>query len=224
MFRRWMGAVGVVAVLGVSPVAAQQAPEAAAGNADHVAAVKATLQKSVTELEQYEWIETTIISRKGEERSRTQFVCLCGPDGKVQKTALAAAVGGEAPIDVAARDAIALVKEYVPPDPARIEAAQSAGRMSVSPPDAAGQVQIVILGYFKPGDELSIDIDPSTDHISGVTVATFTDAAKKDVVRLRVGFGTFADDTIYPAKIRLDVTSQELAVTIENTGHKHTRP
>jgi hypothetical protein len=219
-----MGAIGVAAVLGISPAAAQQAPEAAAGNTDHVAAVKATLQKSVTELQQYEWIETTIISRKGEERSRTQFVCLCGPDGKVQKTALAAKAAGEEPIDGPAQDAIALVKEYVPPDPARIQAAQSAGRLSVSPPDAAGQVRIVILDYLKPGDELSIDVDPSSDHIGGVTVATYTDAAKKDVVGLRVGFGTFADDTIYPAKIRLDVPAQDLAVTIENTGHKHARP
>jgi hypothetical protein len=219
-----MGAVGVVVILGVSPVAAQQAPAAVAGNADHVAAVKATLQKSVTELQQYEWIETTIISRNGQERSRTQFVCLCGPDGKVQKTALPAGAAREEPIDVAARDAIALVKEYVPPDPARIQAAQSAGRMSVSPPDAAGQVQIVILDYLKPGDELSINVDASSDHINGVTVATFTDAAKKDVVGLRIGFGTFADETIYPAKIRLDVAAQDLAVTIENTGHKHARP
>lgn len=39
------------------------------------------------------------------------------------------------------KEAIALVKQYVPPDAQRIEAAKAAGNLSIVPPDPAGNVQ-----------------------------------------------------------------------------------
>ena len=42
-------------------------------------------------LRQYEWVETTIVSVKGEEKSRTQNSCYYRADGKVQKTQISAA-------------------------------------------------------------------------------------------------------------------------------------
>lgn len=42
---------------------------ASSGNKkDHVAAVKESLQKSMVTLRQYEWVETTAVSMKGEEK------------------------------------------------------------------------------------------------------------------------------------------------------------
>ncbi len=40
-------------------------------------------------LAQYQWIETTVISLKGEEKSRKQNQCYYGADGKVQKVPVA---------------------------------------------------------------------------------------------------------------------------------------
>ena len=41
-------------------------------------------------LRQYQWLETTVVSLKGEEKSRTQNNCVYRADGKVQKTPVVA--------------------------------------------------------------------------------------------------------------------------------------
>jgi hypothetical protein len=122
-------------------------------------------------------------------------------------------------ISEATKEAIGLVKQYVPPDPARIQAAKEAGRVTMTPPDPSGQIRLVIKDYLKPGDSLTLDANAATDRISGVTVATFTEK-EKDKVGLKVAFGAFEDGTVYPAKIQLDVAAQNLAVAIENSGYK----
>ena len=69
---------------------AQQPPtQAAAGGAqDKVAALKQSMQQGLAKARQYEWVETTIISLKGEEKARKQNRCYYGADGKVQKVSL----------------------------------------------------------------------------------------------------------------------------------------
>ena len=236
MSGRTMGVIALLSFCLVQPAAAQQ-PDAAAGKKDHATAVKESLQKSMAALRQYQWVETTAVSMKGEEKSRTQSNCYYGADGKVQKTPVAAPAADEGKkqrgvrgravenkkeeISDAVKEAVALVKEYVPPDPARIQAAKEAGRVTVTPPDPQGNVQIVIKDYLKAGDSLTLAANAATDQISGVTVATFTDKGK-DPVGLKVTFGAFPDGTVYPAKTQLDVAAQNLAVAIENSGYKKT--
>jgi hypothetical protein len=202
---------------------------------DHAAAVKESLQTSMAALRQYQWVETTVVSMKGEEKSRTENNCYYGADGKVQKTPVAAPAQDEGrqkrgvrgrvvenkkeEISGAVKEAVALVKQYVPPDPGKIQAAKAAGKLSVVPPDAQGNVQIVIKDYLKPGDSLTLAANAATDRIDGVVVSTFTDKAK-DAVGLKVAFGAFTDGTVYPAKIQLDVAAQNLGVVIENSGYK----
>src|SRR4026208_888947 len=50
-----------------------------------VAALKQNLGESQKRLRQYEWIETTAISLKGEEKSRKQQRVYYGADGKLTK-------------------------------------------------------------------------------------------------------------------------------------------
>jgi hypothetical protein len=239
MFGRTVGVIALFSSLCfVQPAAAQEPTDAAAAKKDHAAAIKESLQKSMAALRQYQWIETTAVSMKGEEKSRTQKSCTYGADGKVQKTPIAAPAAAPAKEDKrkrgvksrvvenkkedisdATKEAIGLVKQYVPPDPARIQAAKEAGRITVTQPDPAGQVRLVIKDYLKAGDSLTLDANAATDRIGGVTVATFTDKAK-DAVGLKVSFGAFADGTVYPAKIQLDVAAQNLAIAIENSGYK----
>ena len=238
MLGRTAGVIALLSFSLVQPASTQEPTDAPAATKDHGAAVKESLQKSMAALRQYQWVETTTVSMKGEEKSRTQNNCYYGADGKVQKTPIAAPVQAKEEgrnrsrgvksravenkkedISDATKEAIALVKQYVPPDAARIQAAKEAGRLSVTPPDPAGQVRLVIKDYLKAGDSLTLDANAATDRISGVTVATFTDKAK-DAVGLKVAFGAFADGTVYPAKIQLDVAAQDLAVAIENSGYK----
>ena len=125
-----------------------------------VAALKQNLAESQKRLRQYEWIETTVISLKGEEKSRKQQRVFYGADGKLTKLPL-----GEPPPQAASGDggrrggrakerivenkknemqeymekAAALIHQYVPPSPERIQQAKDAGNVQLQPqPDGKG--------------------------------------------------------------------------------------
>ncbi len=57
---------------------------------DQVAALSQSLAANQKQLRQYRWVETTVISMKGEEKSRIQKQGFYGPDGKIQKQQLSA--------------------------------------------------------------------------------------------------------------------------------------
>jgi len=239
-FRTLILGASVVPLLAL-PIAAQQptpapAPAAvpAAEKPDHVTAIKQSLGSSMAALHQYEWIETTAVSIKGEEKSRTQAQCYYGADGKVQKVPVGApATEGKSPrglrgkivenkkedISDSMKEAVALVKQYVPPDPQRIQAAKADGRLSIVPPDSQGNVKVVIKDYLKAGDSLTVVANAVTDRIGGITIATFTDSAKHAVI-MKVTYGAFPDGTVFPAHIDLEVKEENLGVAIQNSGYK----
>ena len=213
-------------------------PSATTGQ-DRVAALKQSLASGAAALRKYEWMETTVVSMKGEEKSRKQNRCYYGADGKVQKVPVEAAPAAPAKekrgvrgkvvankkeeIGESMKEAIALVKSYVPPDAARIQAAKEAGRVTVNPPDAQGRVQVVIKDYLKAGDSLTIDLNAAANTLTGLTVASFTDK-EKNAVGLKVALGALADGAIYPANIALDVKEQNMNVAITNSGYKKMAP
>jgi hypothetical protein len=225
-------ALALPALLAAATAAAQQ-PAAPAGGKDHGAIIKESLQKSAVALKQYQWVETTVISIKGDEKSRQQQNCYYGADGALQKTPIGAppeekkkrgirgavAEDKKEEISGAAKEAVGLVKLYVPPDPARIQSAKDTGRLSVTPPDKQGNVVVVIKDYLKPGDSLTLSLNAATNLLTGIKVATFTDSAK-DAVDLNVTMGAFPDGTVYASAIQLTVASQKLGVAITNSGYK----
>ena len=221
------------------PLAAQAPAAAPAGAAppnakpDHLTAIKTSLKTSMAALRHYQWVETTVVSMKGEVKATTQNQCYYGADGALQKTPVGPppeekksrglrgkiAADKKEELSATVKEAVALVKQYVPPNPEKIQAAKTAGNLSVSPPDPAGNVQIAIKNYLKSGDLLTISANAGTDTITGMSVSTFADNAK-DVVALKVNFAAFPDGTIYPAKIVLDIKSEELNIGIDNSGYK----
>jgi hypothetical protein len=80
-------AVGIVTSLSDGR-AAGQAP---ATPDEMVAALKQNLAESQQRLRQYEWVETTSLSLKGEEKSRKQQRVYYGADGKLTKLPIGAA-------------------------------------------------------------------------------------------------------------------------------------
>ena len=76
--------MAVLAVGLASRACAQQQPSVE----ERVATLKASLVLSQTVLKQYEWVETTVISLKGEEKSRQLNRCYYGADGGVTKVPL----------------------------------------------------------------------------------------------------------------------------------------
>ena len=223
------GLVAVTLFAWAGPALSQEA----AGE-DKVAAVKQSLQAGSAALRKYEWVETTTLSHKGEQKSTKQSQCYYGADGALQKIAIAAEQGEKkkAPRGLRGKiakkkkgdmgeymaDATALVKQYVPPDPARIQAAKDAGKMSIHPL-AADKVQLQFRDYLQAGDVLSVYLDPSTNHLTGLRVSTHL-GEPDDLVTLDVTMNTLSDGAVYPSEIVLVAQSKEIKVDIRNSGHR----
>ena len=243
--KTWMVAalVGIAALSIGSLAQAQQAatPPAAAGKADAVAALKQSLQQGLAKARQYEWVETTVISLKGEEKARKQNRCYYGADGKVQKIPIDQPAAQEKPqaggggrrggrlkekvvenkkdeMQEYMRSAAALIHSYVPPDPAKIQAAKDAGRVAATP-QAGGAVSIVISDYLQAGDALTVGLDPSAGKLLGLAVNTYLEK-KEDTVTLDVKMNTLADGALYAAETKLDARAKNITVVIQNSGHR----
>jgi hypothetical protein len=205
---------------------------------ERVAALKQSMQESQTKLRQYEWIETTIISLKGEEKGRTQKRCYYGADGKLQKVPSGSPAPAQQPPASGGRRgrvkakvvenkkddmkdymerAAALVQQYVPPQPADIQRAKDAGKVTANPA-GQGLVRLEFPDYLKPGDRLSIDVDAAANQLRGLTVASYLDQAE-DAVALAVQLGTLADGTSYTAQTTLDAAAKKIRVVIQNASH-----
>jgi hypothetical protein len=232
--------IAAVALAAGAALLAQQAAPGAAGAQDHVAALKKSMQDGLGKARQYEWVETTIISLKGEEKARKQNRCYYGADGKVQKVSLdqpAAAKeeqGGRGgrkgrvkqnivenkkeDIQDYMTAAAKLIHQYVPPDPAKIQTAKDAGRVKANP-GAAGKVQVAISQYLQPGDSLTIDLDGANNRLLGLGVSTYLEKPDQPVT-LAVHMNTLPDGALYAAQTTLDAPEKNIKVVIQNSGHK----
>ena len=200
---------------------------------ERVATLKATLAASQAVLRQYEWIETTAVSLKGDEKSRKQDRCYYGADGNLQKLAVAATPPPEKKRGLRGKiiekkkeeltdymkNAVSLVKSYVPPDPAKLEAAKAAGKVSFELLEPGKRARLTFRDYEKPGDTLGVEVDLANNRPLGLTVATYLDNAK-DAVTLAVRMGQLNDGTTYAADITLEARAKNLKVAVQNTGYR----
>jgi hypothetical protein len=239
---RWwivlIGATGLCLGL-VSGVSAQQpAPE------ERVAALNQSLQENQARLQQYEWIETTVVSLKGEEKSRTQKRCYYGADGKVQKLAIAEPAqeadegrrGGrrrgrlkqrvvekkKGELTDYVKQAVELIQLYVPPDPGLIQRSKEADKAAVEVLEPE-RVRLTFRDYREAGDALSVELNPAANRLLGVKISTFL-GTPDDPVGLEVDFGSLVDGTSYPAKIMLDAQAKGMTVAVQSSGHRKTGP
>ncbi len=202
-----------------------------------VAALKQSVVKDQKNIRQYEWIETTVISLKGEEKSQQQKRCYYGADGALQKVKVDASpppankrglrgriiANKKAELTDYMKQAVALVKTYVPPDPARIQAEKDAGKVSIDLPGAGRGLRVNFRDYAKPGEVLSVEVDPASNRVIGLSVATYLDDAK-DAVTLDVHFSSLQDGTGYPATEALVAKAKNLSVNVTNSGYRPVSP
>ncbi len=217
-----------------------QEPNAAAAKQEKIAALKQSLAKNQAALKQYAWTETTQISLKGEVKKQEQKKCQYGPDGKVQKTPMQGA--SQPPQQQASggrrRGAVkkavvekkvgemkdymervsALVHEYAPPDPQKIQAAQAAGNVAVTPAQPIST--ITIKNYLKQGDSVTLGFDTTAKAIATYKVDSYLDDPKDDPVKLAVNFARLPDGTNYAQQSVLDAPGKQIEVKVTNSDYK----
>ena len=112
----------------------------------------------------------------------------------------------------------ALVHDYVPPDPQKIQAAQAAGTLSIQP--SGDTAALNIASYLKPGDLVSIGFDPAPKKLLSYKVDSSVEKPKEDTVKLDVSFGRLTDGTSYPQETVLDAAAKNIKVRITNSGYQ----
>jgi hypothetical protein len=115
--------------------------------------------------------------------------------------------------------AVALVKSYVPPNPAKIQAVKDAGGVSVDIVEPGKRVRLNFRNYAKPGDNLGIEVDMTTNRLLGVKVASYLENAK-DAVTLDVRLASLTDGTSYQNQITLNAAAKEVTVKVDNSGYR----
>jgi hypothetical protein len=214
-------------ILTAAVPAAAQAPSLQ----EHAAALKESLVKSQALLKQYEWVETRVLTLKGEEKSKIENRCYYGADGKVQKEPVGAPPADKKPKGLKGKivekkkaeltdyiqDTLELIKTYIPPDPARVETAKNAGKISVA--QDGPRVKLDIRDYEKPGDTLTFEVDAAKNVLLGLKVSSWLKDAK-DAVSMTARMGQLDDGATYPAEILLSMPSKSLEVKTTNSGYK----
>lgn len=208
---------------------------------ERVANLKAWMTASQQQLRTYQWIETTVVLSKGEEKSRKQNTCYYGADGKVQKVPIGDAAeeksGGPPGILIPGKlikkgmakkkeemtaymqSAVQLVQSYVPPDPALIQRSMQAGKVSLDMLEPNRRLRLTFGDYLKAGDKLSMDMELPTNRLLGVSVSSYLDSPS-DAVQLTVTMSVLPDGTIYTAGTVLNAPAKELTVKVDNSGYR----
>jgi len=198
---------------------------------ERVMAVKSILQASTQALHQYQWIETTVVSLDGEEKSQTVKRCYYGPDGTVTKMQLSTTpppetkrglrgrirADKEAEMKTFMQGAVALIHTYVPPDPVKLQEVQSAGNLNISPKPNQ-QVLLTFSSYNLPGDSLSIDLDLADDRLLNANVSSYLDTQDQPIT-LAVTWGVMPNGISYVANSALNAPSKKLTVTVTNSDY-----
>jgi len=238
-FKHFATLAGLAGAALVSIAAAQGAAQTPPSPDQLVATLKQNLADGQKKLRQYEWIETTVISLKGEEKARKQQRAYYGADGKLTKIPINAPAAAAEPQGRGGRSgrlkervvenkkddmqeymqqAVALVHKYVPPSPELIQKAKDAKKLTVQPPQN-GRVRVEFKDFVQPADVMTIDVDAKAMVLGALNVATYLEK-KEDAVTLDVRFGTLTDGTVYNAKTTLEAKAKNITVVIENSGHR----
>lgn len=200
---------------------------------EKVAMIKSSLAGSEAALRAFEWIETTTVSVKGEEKSQKVNRCYYGADGKLQKVPVVAPPPEEKERGLRGRivekkkeemteymqEAVALVKTYAPPDPAKLNAVREAGGLSIQPLAGGSVLRLTFADYEKKGDSLSIDIDNKGNRLPGVDVNT-TMESDREPVTMALQYGTIQGAIVYPATTTLNAAGKHLTVVVANSGYR----
>ncbi len=200
---------------------------------ERVAALKQSLAQSQQALRGYQWVETTTVSLKGEQKSMKQAACSYGPDGSVVKTPLASSPppkkkGGlrgkiaeqkKEELSDTMKQAVALVKTYVPPMPALVQRALDAGKVSVEMVQPGKVARLVFKDYELPGDSLAITMDLATNRLLGISVATYVGTPSTPVTMTST-MASLPDGTTYTARTQLSLPSEKIVVDVANAGYR----
>jgi len=223
-------AIGALTTLVLSPQADAQALKQELQQ--KLATVKEAVARNQASLRQYTWTEHTQILYKGEVKKTQQYICRYGPDGKVQKTLLGQPAPEEHKRGLRGRivekkvdemkdymeRAVALIHNYVPPNPQAMQAAFQGGNVMVGGA-GPGQIQLQFKNYVKSGDSMTFNFDSATKVLTALNVNSYLNDPS-DAVTLQVTFQSLPDGTNYAASTVLNAPAKNIQVNMQNSNYQ----
>jgi hypothetical protein len=195
--------------------------------------IKKNLAESKAKMKNYEWIETTTIFLKGEQKSVRQKQCYYSLDGKLTKvetggTADAKKPGGlrgkvaenkKEDMSDYMKKAIAKIQTYLPPDPEKIQKIYAGGMISIQVLEPNNKFKLSFPDYNEAGDILSMSINKPAQKIMAIDVTTSVEPGDKVV--FNIAYKDLPDGTQYAGTTILDAKAKDLKIVIENSGFKN---
>ena len=222
--RAMMIAMG--SIIAAASALAQENPDQ-----DRLAMVKMAMAANAQQLHQYQWVETTQITLNGEAKPPRQNACQYAPDGTVLKSEIGPPPeppsGGplmqriiekkKAEMQEYMAGVKAVLAQYLPPDPQRMELAKQAGNFSLNPgPDA---INLIFKNYAQPGDQMTLTFNTAAKKVASVNVNTYMGDAN-DAVTLQVQMASLPDGTNYAQQTILNATAKNLLVVTTNSNYQ----
>ncbi|HKD83431.1 MAG TPA: hypothetical protein VKB58_01695 [Terriglobales bacterium] len=198
-----------------------------------LAALKESAAQNKQKLRQYQWIETSQITLKGEQKPEQVYQCSYGPNGQVQKIPMnpqqpeQQGRGGlrgrivekkKAEMKDYMQQVHSLLTMYVPPNPQLMQQAFQKHNVSLDKSMGSSGVQLIFKSYAKEGDQMTITFDPATKKISTINVNTYMDDPK-DAVTLSIQMASLPDGTNYAQQTMLNATAKQIQVTTTNSNY-----
>ncbi|TPG34808.1 hypothetical protein [Flavobacterium pectinovorum] len=200
----------------------------------NVAIIKKNLADSKASLKKYEWIETTTVFLKGEQKSVKQKQCYYAVDGKLTKVETGGSTqtkqkGGirgkvienkKEEMSDYIKKAIAKIQTYLPPVSEKIQKVYEAGQTTVQILEPNTEFKLSFPNYNEPGDLLSVSVNKPKQKIIKADVSTSVDDPKAKVL-FDVTYTDLPDGTQYASKTVLDAPEKKIKIVIENSGFKN---
>jgi len=238
---------------GVQPAASKgivlaQAPAPEETLQQRVAQLKAWMKASQEQLRAYQWVETTTVTVKGEQKKQIEKRCYYGPDGTLEKVTLESSpsssdgLPGVLPpgrllhkieehkkkeMEAYLQSAEKLVHDYIPPTSERIQQSVKSGQMSMQMLDPGHEIGLEFGDYLMPNDKLGVKIELPENRLLGMSVNTFLvdqENGNKDPISMDVTMSVLPDGTIYAQKTVLNAPAKSVVVTVENSGYQRLAP
>ena len=195
--------------------------------------IKKNLTDSKANLVNYEWLETTTTSLKGEQKSVKQNQCYYSVDGKLTKVETGGGTQEKAKGGIRGRviankkedmadyikACIDKVQTYLPPDAAKLQQIYGAGKTSIQVLEPGKKFKLSFPDYNVKGDILSISVDKANQKLMALEVNTYVDNPKEKVV-FNVAYSDLPDGTQYAGSTTLDAVAKELKIVIAEGGFK----
>ena len=114
--------------------------------------------------------------------------------------------------------AVALVQQYLPPSPDKMQVVMNAGTASISQA-GPGRVSLKFPGYTKANDALTLTFDTTVKAMQQIDVQTWLDEPD-NAVTLTVTMNALPDGVSYPGAVVLGIPKSKIEVRITKSNYQ----